>query len=60
MAGEGGEGADEGEGFESPGGGKPFRARVGLALFSEAKTCGRHLARCFAVGILASSSERKH
>ena len=55
------EGADEGVGFESSGCCTPLGAgtgaRVGLGLLSEAKTCGRHLARCFVVGALASSSE---
>ena len=60
TVGEDGEGADEGGGFESSGCGKLFRGRVGLTLFSESKTCGRHLARCFAVEALASSSEREH
>ena len=61
MAGECGEGAedaDEGVGFESSVCCRLFEAGTGFDLPTDAKTCGRHLARCFAVGALASSSER--
>lgn len=51
------EGVDAGVGFKSSGCCRPFEAGAVLGLLSEAKTCGRHLARCFAVGALASSSE---
>ena len=54
------EDADEGIDFESSRCCRLFGAGAGLRLLSEAKTCGRHLARCFAVGALASSSRDEH
>ena len=56
TAGEVGEVADEDVSLESSEYCKPFGAEAEFGLLSKAKTCGRHLARCFAVGALASSS----
>ena len=45
--------------IESSGCCRPFGVEARFGLLSEARTCGRHFARSFAVGALASSSERQ-